>query len=124
MTVAKVRVERSSASPEITDAGLMNRISLGTLAAKSAASLPQMVEPQLGADGMEHLSITLSAQNGEFVEDLWLRKSADGVNWAYKYTVKRAIVSPGSEMQLEEKPLRSIDWTEPPTDVKTFKLPQ
>ena len=109
----------SRSNPAMIDAGSLSPLNIGTLPPHSQVTLPTVITPQLGPDGIARYLIFVSAQNGTAAEDLFFRKSNDGQNWDYKIRVRRQMSGAEKTGQYQNrtpvKTIKEIDWTEPPT---------
>ena len=105
--VSVVKMKNASG---ISDGGLIGPIEVGVMSGNSRVMLPRFFMNPEG-DGTDHYFITITAQNGNYDEDLYFRKSKDGTGWAYRLTVnKRTLAKNGYPIHAL---LKTVEWTEP-----------
>jgi hypothetical protein len=92
------------------DSGLMSPVPVGSLAPHESRLTPTIyIDPKTFVDHEAHYRAVVYAQNGQILEDIYLRPAKGGIGWAYRLKIERPLNG-------KEVLLKSIDWTEPEID--------
>jgi hypothetical protein len=99
------------------DFGMMTPLQMGTLGPHEHKPIQRGIAFNANGSGESLYSIRMSAQNGQAIEQMWLRKSALHHGFAYRYSVVRVIHGkrhPGDFNVGAEtyRTLKTVGWTE------------
>jgi hypothetical protein len=100
---------------QLFDRGMMAPIDMGTLGPHDRKPVPQMIQFDRG--GVGHYNIRVYAQNGQAIEQIWLRRSTTHYGYAYRFNVIRTIQGKPRKGDFKLKAetfrtLKDIGWTE------------
>jgi hypothetical protein len=99
------------------DSGMMHPIDIGQLGPKEGITIPSMMWFQTRPDGTGHYNIRIYAQNGQGIEEIWLRPGKTPDHHEYKFHIFRRVHGKLGKGDYQIGPeyyreLKTVDWTD------------
>jgi Ca2+/Na+ antiporter len=107
--IGRVMGERSEPENYWIDRSAIHAISMNSLGPYAHALLPDYwITPVTDGVLTTHFFAIITAQNGDVLEDIFIRPASSGNGFAFRFTVKKQ-----DYLTKKYKTLKIVDWTEP-----------